>query len=418
MTMTWGWWLVTLFGWTGLQELPALFTEAEQREIDRLSPLPKAPVDETNRFADDPAAARLGQYLFFDPRFSANGEISCATCHDPALGFADGQSLGEGLEVLPRHTPSIWNSAYSRWLFWDGRTDSLWSQAMRPMESAVEMGGHRLQFFQLLQNDAALREAYQQVVGDLPTLEVPAENLGDWAARWETMDPSDQSQVTEVFVNLAKCIAAYERRLVSRNSVFDRFVEGFRRGHKAALSSLSPAAQRGLKTFVGRGNCTLCHHGPTLSDGEFHDIRVPDGDGGEPTDSGRFGGVPTLLADEFNARGPYSDDTGGKAARRLKFLVNSPENWGTFKTPSLRNVARTAPYMHQGQFSTLREVVEYYSTLESARPPGHHGGEQILVPLFLSDEEIDDLVAFLESLTDEEIDPLLRKGPSSPLFIE
>jgi cytochrome c peroxidase len=227
------------------------------------------------------------------------------------------------------------------------------------------------------------------------------------------MTAEDQRAANAVFVNVGKAIAAYEHRLLSNHSPFDEFVEGLRGGDSDRIAALSPEAQRGLKLFIGTGECRLCHSGPNFTDGEFHDIRVPPREGGQPRDAGRFGGLRNLLEDPFNAAGEYSDDREGSAARRLRFTVNGPENWGRFKTPSLRNVALTAPYMHQGQFESLEEVVEYYSTLEGAVVADHHD-EAILVPRDFTEQEKRDLVAFLRSLTDDDLDPSLLEAPASP----
>jgi len=387
------------------------FTPQEIRRIRSHSPLPPVQ-DPTNRHVNDAAAARLGKRLFFDARLSSNGQISCATCHDPARGFSDGKPLSAGLETGRRHTPSLWNVAYNRWFFWNGRADSLWAQALHPIESPAEMGLSRLSAAHLVNEDAALREMYIRVFGALPALSdrarfpaagKPASGADPDAddTAWATMSAADQDATNRVFVNIGKALAAYQARLVSRRSPFDRFVEGLSAGDERKMAALSSAGQRGLRLFVGKANCRVCHMGPNFTDGEFHDTRIPPRDGQQPSDPGRFAGVDEVMRDPFNSIGPFSDQPKGSV---LPFLVNNPENWGRFKTPTLRNVARTAPYMHQGQFATLTDVVKFYSTLEQATPAGHHA-ETILQPLFLSDEEVRDLVGFLESLTDEAIEP-------------
>jgi cytochrome c peroxidase len=404
---------------------PVTFTELEQRRILQHSPLPSLPPS-TSRYADDDRAARLGQFLFFDPRLSANGEVSCATCHDPANGFADGKPVAEGMGSGTRHTPALWNVAYNRWHFWDGRADSLWAQALNPIERDIEMGSSRLELAHLVFEDPTLRRAYESIYGALPPLDdrgrfppkgrpVPERPSDPMHQAWSTMRDDDRAAVDLLFVNAGKAIAAYERRLVSRRAPFDVFVEGLREGDGTRMSAISPSAQRGLKLFVGVGECRLCHRGPNFTDGEFHDIRVAPRDGGLPTDPARFDGVRLLQQDPFNALGPYNDDPEGRAAQRLKFLANGPHNWGAFKTPSLRNVARTAPYMHQGQFETLAQVLEFYSTLKGALPADHHD-ETILVPRNFSPEQQADIIAFLESLTDEAIDEALLRAPDSPLL--
>jgi len=215
-----------------------------------------------------------------------------------------------------------------------------------------------------------------------------------------------------VLVNAAKCIAAYERRLVSRNSPFDRFVDAVRRNDAAGTRSYPVEAQRGIKLFIGEGNCRLCHSGANLTDGEFHDSRLRTPDGGPPRDQGRYAGAEKVVQDPFNARGEFSDQRTGAAAEQLDFLVNGPQNWGLFKTPTLRNVALTAPYMHLGQLATLRDVMDHYSRLPGAADTHHP--ERILVRLNLTGSQIDDLVAFLESLTDASLDESLLRKPLTP----
>ncbi len=433
---------------------PVEFTPAELRRILQHSPLGPPPPDPTNRFADDPRAARLGQALFFDPHLSRDGTISCATCHNPAKGFADGRALGRGLRELERHTPSVWNAAYQRWLFWDGRADSLWAQAVQPIEHPHEMGGSRSAVAQRIFREPPLRAAYEDLFGPMPDLDdaarfppdaMPAapplsadgEAAGGRGARcaaWNAMSEADRAAVNRVMVNVGKALAAYQRRLVSRRAPFDRFVEGLRERDATKLAALSPAAQRGLRLFVGRADCRTCHSGPSFSDGEFHDIGMPLAppraagapsgpagasatqspmpSGAAARDPGRYDGARRLLGDPFNAAGAFSDDRAGEAADRVRGLVTRSDTWGQLRTPSLRNVARTAPYMDRGQLATLRDVLRFYSTLElQVSPPAHHAHETLLRPLSLSEQETEDLLAFLESLTDEGIDESLTAPP-------
>lgn len=367
----------------------AELTPEEIRRVLTLSPLPPLPADETNAVADDPRAAALGQYLFFETRLSGNGHFSCATCHDPARSFTDGRRVFEATGQGTRHTLSLWNVAYNRWLFWDGRADSLWSQALKPIEHPLEMAGNRREVVALLRRDADLDAAYQAVFGPI--------------------DPDPADGVKRVFANVGKAIEAYERRLVSRRSPFDVFVEGVRENDGEKRRALSAEAQRGLRLFVGRGNCRVCHAGPNLSDGEFHDINLTQG----PPDPGRYAGIEALQRDEFGAGGALSDDRAGPRAQSSRFLVPTFHNLGQMKTPSLRNVATTAPYMHQGQFATLREVLQHYSTVDPP-PLSNAAQDKLLRPLRLTDPETADLVAFLSSLTDVAIDPALLTKPASP----
>lgn len=402
------------------------FTEIEIRRILQHE-WRAIPPDPTNRFADDPRAAHFGQYLFFDTRFSANGQVSCATCHDPAKGFADGLPLGKGLEELTRHSMTLWNVGRNRWFFWDGRIDTLWAQALQPFENAMEMGTNRVRVVRQIASDPVLREAYEALFGPLPGGEVISQFPPD--ARpvpddpdhphhkaWESMREENREVVNHAFVNLGKAIAAYERRIVSRNAPFDRFVEGLRTGDAVLRQSLTLQQQQGLRLFIGQANCRLCHFGPDFTDHEFHNNGVPPLRKGLPQDAGRFDGIGRLRSDPFRAESSYSDDPTGPVAQRAGFLARTPESWGQFRTPTLRNIGQTGPYMHQGQFETLEDVVEFYSTLQGQVRIGHHQ-ETILTALNLSAEEKAALVAFLKSLTGEPLPERLLRRPDDPRWL-
>ena len=391
--------------------------EKVKRRILRASPLPPMPDDPTNRVADEPAAARLGQSLFFEERLSGPGTFSCATCHDPSLQFADGRPLAKAIAEGTRHTPSLLNVGHHRWITWDGRSDSLWAQALRPIEHPDEMGGDRVAVARLMGTDPDLRAAYEEVFGAYP-LDVDAlpehGRPGDDAeleAAWNAIDPDVQATVMEVMANVGKSLDAYQRRLESRNAPFDRFVAALSAG-KSTEGVLSPEAERGMVLFYGTAECWECHAGPLFSDGEFHNIGVPPTGGGLPRDPGRFLGAKIVKSDPFNAAGPYSDSREGDWATTVRATRIDPETWGAFKTPSLRGVAKTPPYMHAGQFQDLEEVVRFYSTLEGAVQLDHHQ-EQVLSPLNLSDDQVSDLVAFLESLDGEAVDPELSTPQGS-----
>lgn len=408
---------------TSVASEPVRFSPEEVRRILQHSPVPPPPPDPTNAFADDPRAAHFGQYLFFDLRLSANGAISCATCHVPARAFADGKPLAEALGMGERHTPALWNVAQQRWFFWDGRTDSLWSQARHPIESPVEMGLSRVALLHVLSRHADLRRGYETIFGPLPDAArypagarpMPDEPSHAENLAWESLPPADRDAVDRVLANIGKALAAYQRRLISVDSPFDRFARALRDEDPAGIAALPPAAQRGLQMFIGRGQCRFCHSGPLFTDFEFHSALMKPLDGGAPRDPGRYRGLELLKADPFNAAGSFSDAPDGAAAKRLRFAAHRADQWGQFRTPSLRNVALTAPYMHQGQLATLADVVEHYSTLRDAVAMSHHKRESIPAPLNLTAQEAADLRAFLESLTDDALPPALRTRPSGPL---
>lgn len=384
-----------------------LWTDAERALLLELSPLPPPPPDPTNAVYESEAAARLGQALFFDARLSADGSIACATCHVPAQDWGDGKALARGLAGLPRHTMTLWNVAHNRWFFWDGRKDTLWSQALAPLEDPREHGTSRLAILHWLAEDEGYARAYREVFGELPELSDPRRFpregrpvLGEpehaHALAWETMSAADQAAATRTFVNVGKAIAAFERKLVAGPAPFDRFVAGLRSGALEDLAALNASARRGARLFIGKARCVFCHDGPSFTDLEFHDNRVPVSE--EGTDPGRKLGIRRLRADPFNALGPHADDGGASGRIELGFLANDSHGGKLFKTPTLRNVARTAPYMHEGQFATLAEVVHFYSRLENAS--AETPGERLVQPLDLSPQEEADLLAFLESLSD------------------
>src|SRR6266851_2598742 len=402
-----------------------LYTADELARVYRRSPVGEPPPGLANGVAGSPPAAALGQFLFFDTRLSANGEIACATCHQPARGFSDGRAVAKGLLPGTRNTPTVLNAALNHWFFWDGRADSLWSQALQPLEGPREAGGDRLHIAHLVAEDAALGAAYQRVFGKLPSLADTArfppharpdpDFRSPMAQAWQAMASADRTEINRVFSNLGKAIEAYERKLISGPSPFDTYVEGLRTGDPAKQAALSPAAARGLKLFVGAANCHACHTGPALSDGEFHNLGLPLLDGKEP-DRGRAAGMTLLRADTFNAAGPFSDEPTETAKLRLGSLPPPKSQLGAFKTPSLRNVALTAPYMHDGRFATLPEVLEFYAQGKAARSGrlvGTRDANLALVPR-LTPEQRADLVAFLEALTGAPLPTALTEPPPQP----
>jgi cytochrome c peroxidase len=201
-----------------------------------------------------------------------------------------------------------------------------------------------------------------------------------------------------VLVDASKAIAAFLETLDSGRTPFDEFRDALARGDRAAAARYPVAAQRGLRIFVGRGNCSFCHFGPAFTNGEFADVGIPYFVAPGRVDPGRHGGIQQLLADRFNLLGSHSDDASGAAASKTRHVALQHRNYGEFKVPGLRNVGRTAPYMHNGRLATLRDVVRHYSELDEERL--HADGERILRPLKLTGQETEDLVAFLESLSD------------------
>jgi cytochrome c peroxidase len=361
--------------------------------LARLEPLPPDP---SNRFADDPRAVELGHRLFFDTRLSANGKVSCASCHQPQREFQDGTPLASGVGTTSRRTMPVAGTAYAPFLFWDGRKDSLWAQALGPLESAVEHGGTRAQYAHVVAEH--YRADYERLFGPLPDLAgVPrvAGPVSDPAAAkaWSALTDEQQVAITAVYVSIGKAIAAYERRLQHAPSRFDRYVDGIDAGGRAPAGILSADEEAGLRLFIGKANCTRCHNGPLLTNNEFHNTGVPAAPA-LPADRGRLTGAAAVLRDEFNCRSRWSDAKPEQCSE-LEFLATgAPEQERAFKVPSLRNVAERAPYMHAGQLATLSDVVAHYN-----RAPLAPSGRSELEPLRLDARELRQLEAFLRTLS-------------------
>jgi cytochrome c peroxidase len=361
-------------------------------QISQLAPKPSDP---SNAVDGKPDAIALGKQLFFDKRLSGNGAVSCASCHDPAKGFQDGLAQGRGVGIGSRRTMPVAGAGHSPWLFWDGRADSLWAQALGPLENPLEHGGTRARYALLMQ--AYYREGYEKVFGAMPRLPQLPEDAnpnGTPAQRqaWAALDEATRNEVTRIYANIGKAIAAYENTLRFSGSRFDAYVEATVRGDPNAPQLLNAAEKRGLRLFIGEGRCATCHNGPLLTDQHFHNTGVPRLDPKHP-DLGRAAATALVANDEFNCLGRYSDAR-PEQCEELAFMVkDDPALLGAFKTPSLRSVALRAPYMHAGQFGSLKEAVGHYR-----KAPAAPVGKSELAKIRMSDAEVEYLVAFLGTL--------------------
>jgi cytochrome c peroxidase len=410
------------------------FSAAELAVIRSLSPLPAAPPpDPTNRYADDPAASRLGQKLFFDKTYSGplavgddgsnggagamgeTGRLSCASCH---VGQSQDDrrsrpgSVSLGADYLTRNSPTLVNASYYSWTNWAGRFSAQWELPPAVAENARNMNSGRLKIAHLVFDH--YRADYEAVFGGLepaigadPARFPPAgkpKAAGAADGPWELMAAADRAVVDRILVNYGKAIAAYLRRLVSADSRFDRYVAG-------TDSALDCSEKRGLRLFVGKAGCVTCHQGPTLSDGRFHALAVPQlGDHVPAVDNGRFADIPALLASPFNSAGSYSDDPAAGAARLQGLTaVPSDETKGQFRTASLRQVALTPPYMHNGALPTLADVIDYYD--RGGSPAGAGNKDPALEVLGLGATEKADLGAFLATLTGQPLPAALIAEP-------
>jgi cytochrome c peroxidase len=345
------------------------FTPEERARIAAHGPWPPAKVaDAGNRVDAQPEAIELGRRLFTDKRLSASGQMACATCHDPQRGFQDGLRFTRH----GRNTISLLDAGLQRWLGWDGAKDSLWAASLAPLTASDEMAATPSAVRALLDKDQGLGARYRKLFG-APVADV------------------------SMLVNVSKALAAYQSTLVSPRTAFDSFRDALARGDTAAAANYAPAAQRGLKIFVGQGRCFLCHTGPAFTNGEFGDIGRPffTAAGADP---GRWGGLQQLLASPYNRLGAYSDAK-PKDARAVatRHVMMEPRHFGEFKVPGLRGLQATAPYFHDGSAATLHDVVRHYSELDTNRL--HADGVGLLQPLKLTPEQAADLVAFLKTLS-------------------
>lgn len=351
-----------------------VFNQAERAIIDSLGPWPPlTQSDKTNQLADLPLAQRLGKSLFFDLGLSSNNQVSCATCHQPDTAFTDQVAIAQGIHLGQRNTPSLWNIGFKHWYGWGGDIDTLWGASLRALLNPKEMAASAKSISHYLTNTSHLQTQLQ-------TLE-PWKNA-----------KTEQDRL----VIVGKLLAAYQASLISPKSEFDHFRESLIAQDNAQAYFYSDAKKRGLKLFIGKGNCRVCHTGPLFSNNEFADIGISYFDRLGKIDKGRYQGIKSLKASPFSSLGAYNDDPSATSRIQAQHLVLKHRNFGEFMVPSLRNIAATHPYMHQGSLKSLDDVIDHYSNLDEERL--HSDGIAILKPLNLTPAQKADLKAFLESL--------------------
>jgi len=370
-------------------------------------PVPDSP---SNRVANSDAAAAFGGQLFFDKRLSRNGAIACASCHQPERYFVDNLTKADGVGANMRNTPTIVGSAYLSWFYWDGRRDSLWAQALTPFEAPAEMGSSRLAVVRMIAQDKHYRSAYEALFGPLfqggigrdVVMSEKLSHAGPLGSKedrraWQSFPRPVKQAINEVFANVGKAIAAYERTLKPAPTRFDRYVETLLSKEKRIDGGLSNDEIAGAKIFIDaqRSQCLQCHNGPLFANGGFHNIGTGNFDGSE-LDFGRVFGVRAVLLDEFNCLGRYSDAKPTQC-RELRFLNRNAHVplEGAYKVPGLRQLSQTKPYMHDGRFERLEQVIDFYRAAKDDSANGE------LQPFVISDREADQLKAFLLSLSDQ-----------------
>ncbi len=435
---------------SGCDHAPSLFTSAEWSALRLLSPtaLPSAPADVTNRFADNAAAATLGQRLFYDPSFAGpllstdndgtlgtlgqagqTGRVACAGCHIPDSGFSDSRSgqlqisLGSGWGR--RRAPSLLDVGQAKLLMWDGKRDTLYDQIFGPLETVVEMNSSRLYMAEQIYR--TYRADYEALFGPMPALADTAQfpalaatltgcqpmnsscpaptcdgtfhgSPGD-GAEFDGLTTANQNAVTEVVVNAGKAIGAFERQLTCGTTPFDGWMHGG--------APISEAAQRGAAVFVGAGQCSSCHAGPFMSDEQFHNVGLSpmlvQQTFIDANDQGAATGLAFAIANPINAASAASDGDDG----RLPATVTAAMT-GAFRTPKLRCVSARPTFMHTGQLETLTDVVALFN--EGGQASGYPGTNE-LDPLGLTPLQQSDLVAFLEALAGPGAAAELRQSP-------
>lgn len=425
--------------------VPDGFRDAEWATVLELSPaaLPPSPPDVSNHYADNPAAAALGERLFFEKGFSGklldidndgspkslgvrgqSGKVACAGCHMKDSAFLDTRSVFKEISLgtgwTGRRTPSLLDVGQAKIIMWGGGRSTLYSQFFGPIENPLEMNSSRLFVAQWIATH--YKAAYEAVFGAgaldpladtsrFPVLTadttgcsltqtidhpraLPPDPLyvchgmpGD-GAEYDSMAPSDQELVTRVVVNAGKAVAAYERLLACGPSRFDAWVHGDR-------DALTEKERRGLALFVGKAKCASCHGGPFFTDQKFHNTGLEE----RPTqieifNGGDHGAAADLVCaakDPVGISSAFSDGDDGRMPAEI-----GPEYEGAFRTPSLRCVAQRPTFMHSGVLHSLEEVVAFFN--RGGDPAGSYPGSSVSSPLGLSAEEEAELVAFLRAL--------------------
>ena len=377
---------------------PISWSKAEWQTIQSLSIDQLTPKqDKSNQYRNNPDATKLGEKLFFDQRLSKNGQIACATCHRPDNYFTDGQIIALGQTIGKRNTPSLHGVANNTWFFWDGRKDSLWSQALAPFENPAEHAFPRTRIAQLMLNDLEYNKLYQQAFGkpeitQSVTLPVEAQPSGsiEQIKAWKKMPIQQRQEVDGLFANIGKSIAAYISTLPPLRTRLDDYISDYAKGQKDN-QHLNAQELAGLRLFIKpESQCINCHFGPLFTNQSFHNI----GTGRAGKDSGRAAALDKVRFDRFNCMGEYSDLEAEKCLE-LRFMQRDRHAlWGAFKTPTLRNISNTAPYFHDGRSKTLANVIQHYTDIKAS--------ETHLQALSFSEQEKADLLAFLNALAAKE----------------
>lgn len=328
---------------------------ASEKKTKQLEPLPPPPVPKDNPISKE--KIDLGKKLFFDRRLSGDGTTSCANCHDPEKAFTDASEISLSYPTTRnfRNAPTLMNVAYAKYLFWDGRAKTLEEQAEFPVMSPFEMNQNIDFVEEEIRIVPEYREAFKRIFGQDVNIKL-----------------------------IAKAIAAFERTLISNNAPIDGYLKGDK-------NSLSSEAKKGLEIFIGKGKCIECHYGAYLSDQKFHALMVPENP--KYANEEKF-----IVTRRYIAKiNKYPDYMNIKEDLGRYFNTKQKRDYRAFKTPTLREIAKTSPYMHNGIFKSLDEVIDFFNK-------GGGYGNKLLKPINLTDEEKKALKTFLvEALSGEDL---------------
>ena len=375
------------------------WTPEEIQRINSYSLKKLVPVtDFSNIYLSNLNAKALGEQLFSDTRLSSNQKVSCATCHIKENSFTDNHNLAVGLQKGFRNTPTLLNAAHHNWFFADGGKDSLWAQVLSSLENPAEQDFTRVELLHLFQKDSNYKKQYRNTFNEYPPLETSSKSLPDKAGpnsdlkgliNWKKLTKKQRDEINIFFTNIGKSIAAYVTTIQSKATRFDLFIDNINNNSKD-LTLLNSSELNGYKLFVSqKSGCANCHSGPLFTNKEFHNI----GTGILARDNGRSEVIEAVIHDEFNCLSKYSDAKPEQCAELNYINRNKHGLSGAFKTPSLRNLSKTAPYMHDGRFTDLKQVLNYYSSIDEVKSK-----EVDLPPISLSEREQQDIINFLQTL--------------------
>lgn len=391
-----------------------------------MSPLPAVPASPTNAYADVAAAATLGQQFYFEsdwagPLLADNalgtagtpGLVSCRSCHDTAT-FASDDPLGVGTGLHPRHAPGSVNAAFydQAGFTWRGRFDVMWALPRTVFEAPPIFNSSRLRVAHVVYDEyqSEYDDVFETPLPDLSDLDrfppegMPKPNAAAPDGPWEGMTAEDQQAVNVVLANVGKALEAYQRQLVSQDSAFDRYLAGDE-------DALAEDAQRGFALFVGKAGCVECHSGPFFTDQSYRNLGLEPPDG----DLGLYAAINAIASDPFNGVGPYSDDPVQGQVFLDALEPQSEDMQGRFRVPTVRDAARSAPYLHDGSIATLAELIDFYDAGGTGIPDEELAGSKdpAMVPLGLTNAEKADLIAFIEALTGDDIPAALTVDTSN-----